>query len=335
MHSAAKRQPSTIVTLRRNSTVVTIGLWSLAGTRECDVTKIGFARDFQQTLASEHGWYNGEIGPRESGAPSVASISFHLGSSVFDGLMAYWNGDHYFLHRAEEHLGRFRAGAARMGLEFAFTVDDLLSGINELLSHEPQHTQYVRPIAYRRQPELWVTGSEGRAVDVSIFTVQVPRDIDATLDCCISPIERISSRAIPGHTKVSGAYVNSLTARRAAEIAGFNDGIMLDREGRIAEASAANFFAIKGGCLLTPPANPDVFPGITRKVILELARAVGIDTRELDMWPDDVREVQGAFLCSTLMEIRGIARLGDSALDTVENEIYLAVVGSFRKLVHG
>lgn len=286
------------------------------------------------TSASEHAWSNGAITPRESGAPSIASISFHLGTGVFDGLMAYWNGDHYYIHRGEEHLQRFRAGAARMGMQVPWSVEELSNGIDSLLALEPRQTQYVRPIAYRRAPELWVTGSEGKPVDVSIFTVKVKRDIDELLTCQVSPVERVSSRAIPQQTKVSGAYVNSFYARKTAELAGFQDGLMLDREGRIAEASAANFFAISGRELLTPPLNADVFPGVTRQVVLELAEREGIDYQEVDLRPEDVSRIDAAFLCSTLMEIRGLSRLDGFALSTGENEIYRALLGSFRKLTH-
>jgi branched-chain amino acid aminotransferase len=286
------------------------------------------------TQASQHAWYNGEITLREAGAPSVASITFHLGTGVFDGLMAYWNGDGYYLHRAEEHLVRFRLGAARMGLEFSWSVDELLQGIQTLLAAEPTHTQYVRPIAYRRSPELWVTGSLNRPVDVSIFTVRVDREIDKPLKCHISPIERISSRAIPGHTKVSGAYVNSFHARRTAEVAGFEDGIMLDREGRITEASAANLFVISDDRLITPPLNPDVFPGVTRKVVLEISESLGVEAREADLRMPDLERISGGFLCSTLMEIRALSQLDQRTLGTAEHPIYKAIINSFRDLTN-
>jgi branched-chain amino acid aminotransferase len=286
------------------------------------------------TQASQHAWYNGEITLREAGAPSVASISFHLGTGVFDGLMAYWNGDGYYLHCAEEHLVRFRLGAARMGLEFSWSVDEMLQGITALLAEEPTHTQYVRPIAYRRSPELWVTGSLNRPVDVSIFTVRVNREIDNPLKCHISPIERISSRAIPGHTKVSGAYVNSFHVRRTAEVAGFEDGIMLDREGRITEASAANLFVISDNRLITPPLNPDVFPGVTRRVVLKLSENLGIDAQEADLRVPDLERISGAFLCSTLMEIRALSQLNQTTLGTAEHPIYRAIIDSFRDLTN-
>jgi branched-chain amino acid aminotransferase len=292
------------------------------------------ATDEPLTRASGSAWFNGAIGPRELGAPSVASVNFHLGTSVFDGLLAYWNRDHYYLHCAVEHLDRFRQGAARMGMVVPWETDTLLGGIHELLKVEPQGTQYIRPIAYRRTPELWVTGSQGRPVDICIFTVQVQRDCDAAIACHISPVERISSRAIPGHTKVSGAYVNSFNARRTAEFSGFQDGIMLDREGRITEASAANFFGISTGTLWTPPLNADVFPGVTRRVVIQLAASLGIECKQVNLVPDDLTRMQGAFLCSTLMEIRAVSRIGAVALYTEELQVYQALLSAFRALTH-
>lgn len=286
------------------------------------------------TKASEYAWSNGSISPRESGAPSIASISFHLGTGVFDGLMAYWNRDHYYIHRGEQHMQRFRDGAARMGMPIPWSVDELMTGLRALLDLEPKETQYVRPIAFRGAPELWVTGSEGKPVDVSMFTVKVGRDNDTPLTCQLSPVERVSSRAIPQQIKVSGAYVNSFHARKTAELAGFQDGLMFDREGRVAEASAANFFAIAGRRLLTPPKNPDIFPGVTRQVLLELAEQEGIEHEEVDLRAADLQKIDGAFLCSTLMEIRALSRLGDLPLATEGNDIYRAIVAAFRRLTH-
>ncbi len=288
------------------------------------------------TDVSTYSWSNGDIKEREKGAPSVASISFHLGTGVFDGMMAYWNRDHYYIHRAEEHLVRFRRGAACMGLVFPWSVAQLLTGITELLKLEPKGTQYVRPIAFRGGPELWVTGSEGRPVDVTIFTVRTQghRDIDAPIRCEISEVERISSRSIPGQIKVSGAYVNSFFARKTAEKSGFDDGLMFDREGCLTEASAANVFLIAGDRLLTPRLKPDVFPGITRLVFLELARAQGIETREAELRREDLAGIDGAFLCSTLMEIRALSKLGDRTLPTVELPMYKNLVSEFRAVTH-
>jgi branched-chain amino acid aminotransferase len=286
------------------------------------------------TQVSVHSWCNGEIKSREQGAPSVASISFHLGTGVFDGIMAYWNRDHYYLHRAEEHLDRFRRGAACMGLNFKWSVDELLAGIVDLLKHERAGTQYVRPIAFRGAPELWVTGSEGRPVDVTIFTVRTEghRDLDQPMRCEFSPVERISSRSIPRQIKVSGAYVNSFFARRTAEKSGFDDGLMFDRDGHLTEASAANVFLVAGRRLVTPRLKSDVFPGITRSVVLELASSCGIETQEAELRREDLCAIDGAFVCSTLMEIRALSAIGECPLGTTELPIYRSILSSFRNL---
>ena len=107
---------------------------------------------------------------------------------------------------------------------------------------------------------------------------------------------------------------------------------MFDREGHLTEASAANVFLIRGERLLTPRLKPDVFPGITRQVFLELARANGIEAKEAELRREDLAGIDGAFLCSTLMEIRGISRLGDRPLATAELPMYRSLVGAFRNM---
>jgi branched-chain amino acid aminotransferase len=290
--------------------------------------------DTAPTLVSKHSWFNGQIGPREQGCPSVASISFHLGTGVFDGIMAYWNEDHYYVHRGEEHFTRLKAGAARMGLDLQYSVDELARAVVELLEHEPRDTHYIRPIVYRQAPALLLTGSEGLPVDLSIFAVRSGhvRDVDKPITCHISPVQRISSLAIPGQTKVSGSYVNSVHARRIAEQVGFLDGIMLDREGRITEASAANIFFLSNETLVTPSLRDDVFPGITRRVVMELSDRIGIAVVERDLYEKDLGAFDGAFLCSTYMEIRAISVLGTRSLDTTGSAAYRAIVKEFRAM---
>ena len=220
-----------------------------------------------------------------------------------------------------------------MGLSFSWSVDDMMRGILNLLAEEPPGTQYVRPIAFRGAPELWVTGSKGRPVDVAIFTVRTEdqRNIDEAMSCIISPVERISSRSFPSQTKVSGSYVNSFLARSHAESMGYQDGIMLDRNGLIAEASAANVFFIKDNHLITPSPNPDIFPGITRLTVIEIAKLNGIPLVERPLREADIGDVEGAFLCSTLMEIRSISDIGSRKLQTESSEVFRSVVRSFRK----
>lgn len=119
-----------------------------------------------------------------------------------------------------------------------------------------------------------------------------------------------------------------------AEKSGADDGLMFDRDGHLTEASAANVFLISGDRLITPRIKVDVFPGITREVVMEIARDKGIDVQESELRREDLAGMDGAFLCSTLMEIRGLSKLGAQSLPTVELPVYKTVVSAFRTLTH-
>jgi len=279
-------------------------------------------------------WLNGEITERQAASPSISSVSLHLGIGVFDGLMAYWNGDHYYIHKGPEHFARFCAGSARMNLSFPWSARALEMSMRDLLDRLPRRTYYIRPVAYRGAPQIFLTGSEARPADVCIFGVPVARDNDRPMTCQISTVERISYRSVPVTWKICGSYVNSYLARRQAETAGFDDAIMLDRAGNITEASAANAFFIRGDTVLTPRLNGDVFPGITRTVILELAAAAGLTCLERDLVPSDLEDMEGAFLCSTLMEIRPVSSLGALSFATAEHPTFRTILARFRGLTH-
>lgn len=283
---------------------------------------------------SASAWHNGAIVPRERASPSIASISLHMGTGVFDGVMAYWNDDHFYLHAAREHFERFRRNATSMGLAFPWSSAELEAGARALLAEHPGRTTYLRPLAFRAAPQLFLTGTEHLPVDVSMFGVTVARDNDTSLRCQLSPIERVSGRAMPVAAKACGLYVNSYACRRAAERDGFDDGIMLDRDGRITEASAANVVFLQDRGVVTPRVTPDIFPGITRALVLQIASELGLDVTERDVRAEELGGFDGAFLCATLMELRPLACISDMAFDTALSDVYRALVGRFRQFTH-
>lgn len=281
---------------------------------------------------TRHCWHNGRVVERSATSPSVASFSFHTGTGVFDGVMAYWNRDHYYLHEGEAHFERLRSGAAHMGMHVPWTTAELIQATQDLLKNEPPRTYYIRPVVYRGAAELWFAAAESSPVDVSIFGIPVPRGVRDSVDCELSPIERVSSRAIPVKWKICGVYVNSYLARRSANAHGLKDGIMVDRDGRIAEASASNVFFIDDNKLITPPLNEDVFPGITRQVIFEVCRALNIPCTERNVFPTDIGRMRAAFLCSTLSELKPVSRLNGNLYDSAGHPAFRAIAAGYDAL---
>lgn len=276
-------------------------------------------------------WHNGRLVQREQAAPSIASHSLHLGIGVFDGIMAYWNDDHYYIHCPSAHLDRLRHGSVQMGLGFSWSNAELKSGILSLLDEVPPNNYYIRPIVYRSGPHL--NFSDSMPVDVTILGVTIARDLDKPLTCHISEFERVSGRAIPIAWKICGTYVNSYLTRRAAELSGFNDAILLDQEGRITEATAANLFLLQKDTVITPALTPSIFPGITRLTLLELAKSSGIAVVERDVWPEELGSFDGAFLAATMMELKPLAAIHPHRYDT-DHSLFRHFLQKFQKITH-
>jgi branched-chain amino acid aminotransferase len=122
--------------------------------------------------------------------------------------------------------------------------------------------------------------------------------------------------------------------RRAANTMGYDDGVMLDRTGRIVEASAANVFFLRAGELITPALSEDVFPGVTRSAVLELARELDLLVVERDVYPFDLVSFDAAFISSTLLELRPVAELGGVAFNSLESLPLRKIIAAFDDVTH-
>ena len=277
-------------------------------------------------------WHNGKLVEREQAAPSIASHSLHLGVGVFDGIMAYWNSDRYYIHRLDAHFHRLCHGATKMGLQFSWSLQDLKSGLLSLLDEIPSTNYYIRPIVYRAGSYL--NFSDEMPVDVTILAVNIARDVDKPLTCHISPFERVSGRAIPLTWKICGTYVNSYLSRREAQVDGFNDAIMLDQKGRITEASAANIFFLQQDTVITPALTENIFPGITRSTLLDIASSVGIEVIERDVRPEELEYFDGAFLADTMMELKPLSAIARHRYDSSNHFLFRQFLQEFREITH-
>lgn len=279
---------------------------------------------------SDRAWVDGRVTEREKAAPSVASATLHMGTGVFDGIMAYWNADHWHLHLGSAHLERFVQGCGKMGLTVPWSVEEMELGIHELLATCERTTHYVRPIAFRGAPEIRLVPSIDLPVTVCIFAVSVARNVETPLSCAVSPVQRVSSLAIPVSWKVCGTYVNSFLAQSEAIERGYDTGLLLDKQGNVSEAAVSNIFIVRQERLYTPELSADVFPGLTRRLILEIARSEGIDAEERAITIDEVERCDAAFLCSTLLEVRPLACIGRRQLASDENGTVRGIISRFR-----
>ncbi|WP_240157762.1 aminotransferase class IV [Pseudonocardia broussonetiae] len=282
---------------------------------------------------SERAWFNGQVVPHHSADPSVASNTLHLGIAVFDGCVAYWNDDHWHQHLMREHMERFHRGAARMDLALPWGVEELLDGVHLLLDTLPRRTHYIRPIAYRTAPEVFFS-VDVESTSACMFAVPITRDVDGAVRCQLSSVERVRHTAIDVTWKVSGAYANSYLCEREARRAGFDTGVMLNSAGLICEASSSNLFFVADRTLVTPRLDGDVFPGLTRALLIDQARAADITLVERDVHPAELPNFDAALLCGTLSEVRPVSCIGDVNWPSADDPTVRHVIDRFRRSTH-
>jgi branched-chain amino acid aminotransferase len=228
---------------------------------------------------------------------------------VFEGQRAY--GGEIF--KLREHSERLKRSAELLGFEIPFTVEQLDEGCREVLRANNLVDAYMRPLAWRGSEQMGVSAQLTKphlAVAVwdwgSYFTEDAIRK-GLRLD--ISPWRRPAPYTAPTQAKAAGLYMICTMAKHAAENRGYNDALMFDWRGQVAEATGANAFFVKDGKLHTP--TPDCFlNGITRQTVFELAQRRGIEVIERTIWPEELEAFEQFFLTGSAAEIVPVASAG-------------------------
>src|ERR1700680_3179318 len=200
----------------------------------------------------------------------------NYGTGCFEGIRGYWNetaGELYFF-RLLEHYERLAASAKLLLIDLPESPEVLCARTAELARRNNfrQHL-YVRPLAYKSAEEIGVRLHKV-SDDFTITAVPHKAYFDASegLHACISSWRRIDDNVAPARAKLTGVYVNSALAKTEAVTNGFDEAIMLNSEGHVAEGSAQNIFVVRNGTIMTPPVSDGILEGITRRTIIDLCQ---------------------------------------------------------------
>jgi branched-chain amino acid aminotransferase len=251
-------------------------------------------------------WYNGSFVPWRDANVHVLTHGLHYASAVFEGERAY-DG---VIFRSREHSQRLHNSAKLMGFDVPYTVDEIEKAKLDTLNKAGLSSAYVRCIAWRGSEKMGVSAKENR-INVAIaawhwgdYFADKMRGIRLTL----AQWRRPAPDTAPSNAKAAGLYMICTLSKHAAEANGFQDALMMDWRGQIAEATGANAFFVKDGVLHTPL--PDCFlNGLTRQTVIELARRRGIEVQERAMWPNELAGFQEVFLTGSAAEITPVAEI--------------------------
>ncbi len=249
--------------------------------------------------------------------------SFHYGNGVFEGMRSYQTSDGVKVLKAHEHFERLLYSAKKMYINLDYGVDELIEICYQLLEKNNLQNAYIRPLVYT--DENMGLQPEGQA-NLFMCAWKWGKYYDKAAKVMTSPFRRPDPKSCHVDAKVTGHYTNSVIAIEDAKQKGFDEALLLDSHGFVAEATGANFFYQKDNTLFTAPKG-NILPGITRKVVMDLAKENGIKVEEKYFTPEEVYDADGAFFTGTAVEINAIESLDEKPFkkdwqDTFGHELH-------------
>lgn len=243
-------------------------------------------------------WYNGKLLPWRDAKTHVMTHSLHYGNAVFEGERVY--GGKVF--KLTEHSARLVYSAKRVAYEIPYSVEKLDAATKLVVAENKLDSGYVRPLAWRG-PEVIGVSAAGTKVHTMIaaFPWGAYYDLKA-IKLVTSQWKRPSPESSPAGSKCAGLYVICTLAKDEALAAGYQDALMHDYKGRLAEATGANLFFVINGELHTPTTEC-ILNGITRQTVMDLARKQGLKVVEREIWPNEITSATEAFITGTAVEV--------------------------------
>lgn len=257
---------------------------------------------------------DGKYVPSEEAVIPVRTHAFLYGTSVFEGIRAYWNEEENQLYafRVKEHIERMFNSAKIMFMDPKYSLNEYLDIIKELLKkNEYKQDCYVRPEIYKSAIKIG-PGLIDNPDSVLIFSIKLGNyfTTDDGLKVCVSSWNRLEDNTIPPRAKISGAYANTALMITEAKKSGFDDAISITAKGTIAEGSAMNFFLVEGNTLVTTPATSNILVGVTRNTVMQLAKEeLGMEVVEREINRTELYIADEAFFCGTGAQIAPIASI--------------------------
>jgi branched-chain amino acid aminotransferase len=290
--------------------------------------------------AAETIWMDGELVPWEEAKIHVLSHALHYGTGVFEGIRAYETDRGGAVFRLTDHLRRLFRSAAIYKITIPHSLDDLADAIRLVIRENGLRSCYIRPIAFHGYGEMGVNLFHTPAQVVIAawpWGAYLGEDsLSRGIRLLVSSWRRHDPNIVPPGAKATGQYLNSALAKSDAIESGYDEALMLNPEGQVADGSGENVFIVKEGTLLTPPEQAGVLLGVTRDSVLTIARDQGVPVVERALHRSDLYSADEAFLTGTAAEIVPVREIDQRPVrDAVPGPITKSIQETFFEAVHG
>ena len=253
-------------------------------------------------------WFNGQLVPWGEAKVHVLAHALQYGTGVFEGMRSYETADGPAIFRLDAHLERFFKSAQLYDLTIPYTQDRLAEASLEVVRANHLEASYLRPIAFFDAATLsvWTKECPVTVAIAALPTGKYLANADAGVRVTVSPVRKFDNSAIPAWAKACGQYINSARAVNDAQRRGFDEALLLNSQGLVAEGSGENLFLVKDGAIVTNDKDASILMGVTRASILEIARDLGIEARIAPMSVEDVLGADELFFTGTAVEVTAI-----------------------------
>jgi branched-chain amino acid aminotransferase len=253
-------------------------------------------------------WFNGKLVPWGEAKVHVLAHALQYGTGVFEGMRSYETADGPAIFRLDAHLERFFKSAELYDLAIPYSQDALAEASLEVVRANHLEASYLRPIAFFDAATLsvWTKECPVTVAIAALPTGKYLANADAGVRVTVSPVRKFDNSAIPAWAKACGQYINSARAVNDAQRRGFDEALLLNSQGLVAEGSGENLFLVKDGAIVTNDRDASILMGVTRASILEIARDLGIEARIAPMSVEDVLGADELFFTGTAVEVTAI-----------------------------
>ncbi len=283
-------------------------------------------------------WMNGELVPWEDATIHVLTHTLHYGTGVFEGIRAYETDDGPAVFRLKEHIDRLINSARILNMPMPYSAEELVEATKETVRSTGLSSCYIRPVAYYGYGEMGLATGDC-TVDVAIacwpWGAYLGEDaLTKGVRMTVSSWQRHDHNIMPPAAKTTGNYANSTLAKMDAIRAGYDEAIMLNRVGLVAECTGENLFVSRGGKLITPPLSAGALEGITQHTVMTLAADLGITVEVGDVARSDLYIADEIFVVGTAAEVSAVNSVDDRAV-TCPGPATQAIAARYADAVRG
>ena len=259
-------------------------------------------------------WVDGALVPWDQATDHVLAHTMHYGVGAFEGIRAYARADgRTAIFRLRDHIDRLLDSAQICTMEVPYTADQLMKACLDVVRSNKMTSCYLRPLVYLGYGALGLGSFEPPVRTIVAcyeWGAYLGDDgLKKGIKCMISGFTRSNGNAVMNNGKICGQYVTSVLAKRMAIKSGFEEALMLDPQGMVAEGTGENIFLVKKDVVRTPPISAAILSGITRDTTIQLLREQGVDVREEMMARDELYTADEVFLTGTAAEITPVREI--------------------------